>query len=436
MKKLLLLLLVGAVPVWATEVPAMIRGSRALGMGDALTAMADDQNVFFYNPAGSVQRTGSMVNFLDVSLTASKDAMEFYQFINDNESALKNYDDLSPEDQIALMDKIITEMVPLKPTFGVTAPNVSYLSGPLLGGIHWGAGFFGQVSGRVGFNPTIITPTLYYDVNVDAIPMGNLSMKIKRLFILPGTLGVGANAKWIRRGRISEDSVETLAMDDYEAPPAQIGRGFGMDFGTLYQPNPRWNVALTVSDFGGTKINYDALSPEQGFEGQPAHTEQIKARWNTGVAWTPGRIGVESFGISLQDRLVLAADIRDFANSESKVFENGGLADTAGTHFHLGAEYRLWFLRLRTGANQGYFTGGLGIDLPVLKLDYAYYADELSPFAGSSRHPAHRISFTLGFGSGKTEARERINAAKAPKTTVARTAPVAKSAPTPAPVKE
>jgi hypothetical protein len=409
MKRLLLLLLAGAVPAMATEVPAMIRGTRALGMGDALTAIADDQNVFFYNPAGSVQRTGSMVNFLDVSVTASKDAIDFYQFINNNENALKNFDNLSKADQVALVDKIESEMVPLKPTFGITAPNVSYLSGPLFGGVHWGAGLFGQVSGRMGFNPIVVTPTLYYDVNVDVMPMGNLSMKLNHLPFAPGTLGVGANAKWIRRGRISETSVETFGMEDYQAPPAQIGHGFGLDFGTLYQPSPRWNVALTVSDFGGTKINYDALAAEKGFDAQPAHTEQIKTRWNTGVAWTPGRIGLGSYGLPLHDRLVLAADIRDFANSESKVISKGQLADTAGTHFHLGAEYRWWFLRLRTGANQGYFTGGVGIDWPMLKLDYAYYADELSPFAGSSRHPAHRISFTLGFGSGKTNSKERIN---------------------------
>lgn len=408
MKRLLILLLAGAVPAMAAEAPAMIRGTRALGMGDALTAIADDQNVFFYNPAGSVQRTGSMVNFLDVSLTASKDAIDFYQFINDNETALKNFDNLSTADQIALVDKIQTEMVPLRPTFGVTAPNVSYLSGPLWGGLHWGAGFFGQMSGRLGFNPIVLTPTLYYDVNVDAIPTGNLALKIKRLPFLPGSLGVGANAKWIRRGRISETAVETFALDNYEAPPAQMGNGFGLDFGTLYQPTPRWNVAVSVSDFGGTKIDYDAVSAEKGFDARPAHTEQIDARWNTGVAWTPSRIGLASFGIPLHDRLVLAADVRDFANADSKIFSDGHLADTAGTHFHLGAEYRLSFLRLRTGANQGYFTGGIGIDWPMLKLDYAYYADELSLFAGSSRHPAHRISVTFGFGSGKTESRERI----------------------------
>ncbi|MBL8023923.1 MAG: hypothetical protein JNK54_06540 [Elusimicrobia bacterium] len=427
MKKLLMLFLVGAVPVFSAEAPAMIRGTRALGMGDAVTAIADDQNVFFYNPAGTVQRTGSLVNFVNVSLTASKDAIDFYQFLDDNESALKDFDTLPITEQVALGNRIQNEMVPLKPSFGLSAPNVSYLSGPLFGRFHWGAGFFGQVSGRAGFKPIIVTPQLYYDINVDVIPAGNMAVKLKNIPRVPGTLGLGANMKFIRRGRIEEPGADVFALDDYSTPPAQIGRGVGWDFGTLYQPTPRWNVALVVADFGGTKIDFDAREAEDGYAAKDPYSETIPARWNMGVAWTPARLGLPSFGLPLRDRLVLAADLRDFANKESKVFENGGLADTAGTHFHLGAEYRWWFLRLRAGANQGYFTGGVGIDWPALKLDYAYYADELSPFAGSSRHPAHRISFTLGFGSGKTESRERIKAAK-----VLKSPPVSRpSAPTP-----
>jgi hypothetical protein len=124
--------------------------------------------------------------------------------------------------------------------------------------------------------------------------------------------------------------------------------------------------------------------------------------------------------------LILAADVRDFANADSKIFENGGLADTAGTHFHLGAEYWWWMLRLRVGANQGYFTGGLGMDWKVVKLDYAYYADELSLFAGGERHPAHRISANFSFGGDKTEARERIEkpSASQPVSAAAQPAPV------------
>lgn len=405
MKKLILLLVCGAAALQAAEPSSMIRGTRALGMGDALTAIADDQNVFFYNPAGSVQRTGSLFNFVDLSVTASKDAIDFYQFVNDNEAKLKDYDKLSQAEQKDLVNKINSEMVGLNPTFGATAPNLSFLTGPLFGGFHWGAGVFGQVTGKAGFKPVITVPEMYYDISADVIPAANFSVKIKKLPFVPGSIGVGSNLKYIMRGRVEEKSVSVAALDNYEAPPAQSGRGVAVDIGTLYQPTSRWNVGLAVSDLRGTKIKYDALAAEKGYSAKPAHTEEIKEKWNLGAAWTPG----SALGLfSLHDRLVLAADVRDFANKESKIFADGKFADTAGTHFHLGAEYRWLFLRLRTGANQGYFTGGVGLDWPLIKLDYAYYADELSPFAGVSRHPAHRISMTLGFGSGNTVARERI----------------------------
>lgn len=433
MKRLLILLLAGALPAMAAEIPASIRGTRALGMGDALSAVADDQNIFFYNPAGTVQRTGSLVTLADISATVSKDFLDLATFIGDNEDSLKNFDTLTPGEQADLVNKITAEMVGLKPTFGASLPNVSYLSGPLFGGLHWGAGAFGQASGVVGFNPVIISPSLYYNVNVDAILPVNLAVKVKHLPFIPGSLGLGANVKFIQRGRIQEDSVDVFAMDDYSGPPAQMGRGVGMDFGALYKPTARWNVAATVMDFGGTNIKFDELDAKDGFDAKASFTEAISARANLGVAWTPGHLGLPSFGIPTHDRLMLAADVRDIANADSKIFENGGLADTAGTHFHLGAEYRWWFLRFRAGANQGYFTGGLGVDWPMVKLDYAYYADELSLFAGGERHPAHRLSVAFSFGSGNTEGRERIKEATAPKAPPAAAAP---SATPPAPAEK
>jgi hypothetical protein len=68
------------------------------------------------------------VNFVDLSLTASKDAIDFYQFVNDNEQSLKDYDNLSQQDQIDLVNKINSEMVGLNPTFGATATSASELA--------------------------------------------------------------------------------------------------------------------------------------------------------------------------------------------------------------------------------------------------------------------------------------------------------------------
>lgn len=402
-------LMAAALSAAAVEQPTQIRGARALGMGDAFTAVADDQNVFFYNPAGSVQRTGSLATLLDIPVTLSEDFVRFGKFVSDNETDLKNFTSLPPARQAELANKINTTLVKLRPTFGLGLPNTSYLSGPTANHWHWGWGLFAQASGRLGFNPSVLVPSLYYDINADIVPMLNIAKGWDGALFLPGRLGLGVNVKYLRRGSASDPNVSVLQLDNYNSPPLQMGSGLGLDAGLLYRPTDRWNVGVTLMDAGGTQLDFDSLDAKDGFAAKPARVSGIRQRVNVGLAWTPARLGIGPIGIPTGDRLLLAVDFRDIANADSKTFFDGGvIADSAGKHIHLGAEYRWWFLRLRGGANQGYSTVGGGLDLPLLKLDYAYYSDEVGAFAGNLKHSAHTVSLALRFGTGSTEGRERL----------------------------
>ncbi|MEN9723519.1 MAG: hypothetical protein RJB38_1505 [Pseudomonadota bacterium] len=62
---------------------------------------------------------------------------------------------------------------------------------------------------------------------------------------------------------------------------------------------------------------------------------------------------------------------------------------------HLGGESRWRRLALRLGLNQGYWTGGLGIDLSALTLDLATYGEEMSLNAGGSQ--SRRYALKLAF---------------------------------------
>jgi hypothetical protein len=207
-KQLLALLLLGSVgPLSAMERPMFVRGARALGMGDAFTAVADDQNIFFYNPAGAVQRTGAAFTLLDIPISAGADLKEVVDFISDNEDALKNFNALSLPEKSALLTKIDQELVPLRPVFGFGAPNISYLSGPLGTGFHWGAGLFGQANGQFGFVSGSTEPVVYYDLNADASPRAFLAKRFDSIPLLPGKLGVGATYKYLRRAQAQDASV-------------------------------------------------------------------------------------------------------------------------------------------------------------------------------------------------------------------------------------
>ncbi len=384
----------------AAERPVNIRGIRPLGMGDAFTALADDQNLFFYNPAGSTLRTGSLLTIIELNATIGKDLLDGYDFISDNEDKMSKFDELTPQQQADLINEIDRTISKLNPSFGVGLPNTNYVSGPMGSGWHWGTGLFGQVSGSFRLNADIV-PSLDYDINADGMIPINIAKRFENVKHLPGKIGVGANLKLINRAQIKDDRVSFLQLEDFSSPQLQRGRGYGLDLGFLYQPNDRWSYGLANMDFLGTKIHYDQVDAEKGFTAKPKRTATIKPRWNFGAAWTPTKV--------TNNRLTLAADIKDFMNADNKVFfDDGFLADTAWTHVHLGAEYRWLCFRVRAGANQGYPTFGLGLDIPVLKLDYTYFSDELGRTAGTTKQTNHMLALALRFGSGKTEARDRI----------------------------
>src|SRR5262245_858022 len=100
MKKLSVFAVLGliassALPSYAEEPAAFVQFVRPLGMGGAFTAVADDQNVFSFNPAGMVQRTGGQLTILEIALGASKDTKDAMDFIKDNEDDLTNFENLS-----------------------------------------------------------------------------------------------------------------------------------------------------------------------------------------------------------------------------------------------------------------------------------------------------------------------------------------------------
>jgi hypothetical protein len=409
MRTSLVLSLCLAVPAlaWpASERPAMIRGVRPLGMGDAFTALADDQNAFFYNPAGSTQRTGALFTLLESPITIGTDLLDTYDFINDNEDKLTDFNELSASEQADLIREIDNQISKMQPHIGASIlPNTHFISGPTTSRLHWGLGLFHQIDGTFQLFVDAGSPFLSYDVNSDVVLPVNFSLRRGDSH----KVGLGMNLKYIRRHQVNQKRVSFVELEDFDSPPLQQGAGFGADLGALYQPGSRWSFGLAVQDFLGTSLDFDALDAEKGFSAKPARTGTIKSRWNAGLAWTPARLGMGRLATSTGDRLVLALDVKDIFNADNKVlFGDAVVPDTAWKHIHLGAEYRAWFLRLRGGANQGYPTFGLGLDVPFLKLDYAFYSDELGHVAGQIRQSNHMVSLAMRFGSGNTEARGRV----------------------------
>jgi hypothetical protein len=75
-------------------------------MGGAFTALADDQNAVFYNPAGLTQRQGYLLTAFEMPLTVSQDLLDSYAFIKDNQDDMEDFDTLSSARQVELINEI------------------------------------------------------------------------------------------------------------------------------------------------------------------------------------------------------------------------------------------------------------------------------------------------------------------------------------------
>lgn len=407
-------LLMAVSPIVAEEQPTQIQFVRPLGMGGAFTAVADDHNIFGFNPAGMVQRSGAEITLLEIALGGSEDLKKAADFVSDNEARLDNYDILTPTEQQQFTNEIINEMVGLTPRVYVAADVASFVSGPKFFGlpIHGGFGALGVADGSFEFGVSALTPNISYEINNDVV----IPLALAKRFdapLLPGTIGVGVTGKFIHRNQVQHERLNLLQLDDVEAPDPAKGRGIGSDVGLLYQPTKKINVGIMVQDFLGTKMGFDATDGEPGVPATPERDTVIRPRTNVGIALFPEKL---LWILPTGNRLTLAADVRDVLNQDQHLFFTRGfhkpLGEDLWPHVHLGAEYRWWFLRLRGGAYQGYPSFGLGLDIPFVKLDYAFYSQELGARAGDLRQGNHVVSFALKFGTGHTEARARIREKK------------------------
>jgi hypothetical protein len=134
MKKLLLsiitssLVLMAVIPAFASEPQVFIRGIRPLGMGGAFVAIADDQNAVFYNPAGLTQRQGGMFTLFELPINISQDVLNFYDFYNDNNDALKNFSTQTTQQQINLLNQINDKITTYRPEIRTGFPNINFIS--------------------------------------------------------------------------------------------------------------------------------------------------------------------------------------------------------------------------------------------------------------------------------------------------------------------
>jgi len=270
------------------EEPFMIRDLRPLAMGGAFTAIGEDANTLFYNPAGVATAKKTHLTLMQIGITIGDDTKKGYDWYKDNKDDVNKMSDLKDgtAEERARYDKLIREVVDKVsklriiteinfPQFSVVSPhkNLSY-----------GFGLFTNLSGVARIYER--TPSILIDFNIKADGVAPVAFAMR---FLNNRLAVGIAPKMVMRGRMDQKRLTFLEMQDFDTT-IQTGRGYGWDIGTIYKLTDNMNVGLAVKDFGGTKITYpDEWDYEYSTTTPKAagYTGMIHPQMNVGFSYRP-----------------------------------------------------------------------------------------------------------------------------------------------------
>jgi len=341
----------------ATELPVLYKGIRPQGMGGAFTAVADDENAMFYNPAGldGIKGFGGTA-ILNPYIEASRHINSFYNDLKDIANASTDTEQATLAAQF-MQDWLDKHMHLRSGVF----PNVTFHD--------FGVGVLGQVSADGEVQSPSGVDTLFVKGVYD---LALIASGAHGFDVFNDSLKVGITGKLIYQEAIDQsytttDLVQNDGIDLREG--LKKGNGIGVDMGAIYSFSNALepSLGLTVLNIGDVDMG-DAGTLEQ--------------QLNIGGA-LKAPVG--------SCKLLLAVDVVDLTSQ---------LPDDQDfwRKVHTGAEFRFpIFLSLRGGVYQGYPSYGLTVDLKALKVSYAFYVEQLG--AGSAQNVDRRnmIQIALGF---------------------------------------
>ncbi len=353
-----LILVVGHTSVtWADPLPLFYQGIRPLGMGGAFTAVADDENAMFYNPAGLNKIEGfGRFDLLNPLVAFSTNTIEFAQDVQDIGDAQTDAEQATLAAD--LLDKWMGEHLHAR---AAVFPNVTFHNVGI--GVLGQAMFDGEVHNPAGSS----TLKLRGGYDVAGLVSGAMGFSP-----FGSTLRVGVTGKFIHRSLVDQSYTanDLVQQDGIDLDRDSLeGSGFGFDAGVILGlPLPLApSVGVTVQNIGDADLGDAGILPQQ---------------INAGIALQPSL----PFG-----RLTLVADMLDLTKEL-------GTDNDMAKRLHAGAEFAFpSVLSLRAGMNQGYLAAGATVDLRILKIAYAYSIEEAGAFAGQSPDRRHVAQISLGF---------------------------------------
>lgn len=408
LSKRLLILVFGVGLLWAPEDAdaqnrraterAFVASPAQLGMGDVGVALPGRSTPLFYNPA-HFSRTDTRISLVGVQGAVSENVRNQIEFYDEQvDPAVQAQFDLPVDDLRGLYnDAFSLGRTPTRAHGTVLLPSFAFSRG----GIGFGAGAFLQSEGNYRFtNAGLGIPNVSLVSRSDFILTGGAGVDLTRVGI--NGLSVGATAKFTRRYlSVKDKPLDTFSTD--ESALLLDGTSLGLDLGFQYAlgviPGPgRWSVAGVL---------YDALASDFGYSyyGTPADLPIIGGRVGGSDALTEQEVALEVERARAEHELApsyrlgaaYALDRVLFLKDVGLALDYQGYRDAQvdqnfWAHVHLGARARvIGPLRLRAGLNQGYPSGGLGLNFRVVTVDYALVGHEEGRLPGQLSSYQHLL---------------------------------------------
>ncbi len=321
---------------------------RALGMGNAYSAVVNDGDALFYNPGalGRVKGINLKIINLNVGVNGENAYNTAMNISNSTATGIDRFADyFGQQIWLGVGGKSILTM----PNFGV--------------------GVYG--SGYMGFE--IKDPILPY---IDLNYLADYGLVVGGSFAIGPNSHFGISAKRITRMGTTQEVGVSQFLDgqttSIQSNMNRRGNGYGADIGFVWEiPAPLNPVISGVwKDLGTT-----TFLKETGVEKPPRILdEQI-----LGIA--------TSFDLTVVG-MTAAIDYKHI-NTVNEII---------GKKVHMGLELDLPLIDIRGGFSQGYYSIGASLDLFVMQLDLAYYGVELGEYPGQDEDRRIQLALTMDLG--------------------------------------
>ena len=374
---------------------AFITSPLAAAMGGTGAAFATRETALFYNPAHLTRAAGLKpyvrIGLQTMGTTSILDQYEFYR--DEIEPAIeRGIDELTPAERDTLFDRTLRQG--RNRTYAESDVGASAVM--RVGGIGAGAGFYARtivryrtVSGGGGL------PDIQASGVADLIATAAGAVDFGR-FGFDG-LSVGLTGKLTNR-RVTAKDKPLDAFSENEAAYVFEGTSLGFDIGVTNDidvPLPGrltigavvYDVIATDFDYAYDGRRYQIAGDEQADEA--VAIEEERALVNDDFALAPSyRVGVAYTAPSLFGILRETGVALDYQGYSDPLVPDRD----AVMGLHAGIQVQvLRMLALRVGLAEGYTTGGVGLGLGPIKIDYAVHGQEDGRQAGTSPVWMHRL---------------------------------------------